>query len=219
MNVFTYYSPIPSLYDEDSQRQLIDVWARSWRKQGWNPVVLDESHASLHPRYAFFKELFWSLPTTYGHDYCGACFLRWLAVCAMGGGMMVDYDVINYSFSPRPPEPSKFVIYCDNPSIFMGAVNGVEQHYLDFCELFAAWKPDEHDWVGHAGQHHCDDLTYLLRLQNGFSPRPDWFVKEPGCSLWDNLSFRTAPLVHYGFELKARGFFPKWKWVEKLRPF
>lgn len=218
-NVYTYYMPIPELYDEDSQRRLIEIWARSWQKQGWNPVVLDETHARAHPRYDFFREHFWALPTTYGHEYCGACFMRWLAVSAMGGGMLTDFDVINYSFAPREADPAKMIIFCDSPSIFMGAVLGSQQHFLDFSELFAAWKPDEHDFNHSAGQHHCDDLSLLLRMECGTYPKPPWFAKAPGCSLWDNLSFRTAPLVHYGYELKARGYFPKWQWVEKLRPF
>lgn len=220
--VFTYYAPVPGLWSEDSQMALIDIWRRSWKKAGWTPVVLTENDARQHPRFDFFKEHFWALPTEYGHDYCGACFLRWLAVAQFGGGMLTDYDVINYGWEPREVNPAEMQIFCDSPpeSIFMGAVLGCAQHFLDMSELFAAWRPDEHDFNRTAGMHHCDDLSMLVRMfQSGVTPKPPWLVKKPGCALFDYLSWRTSKLVHYGYAMRGAGYWPKHEWIEKLRPF
>jgi len=219
--VFTYYSHIPGLYDERSQRALIDIWRRSWLKAGWSPIVLDESVARQHPRYQFFKDRYWSLPAEYGNDYCGACFFRWLGVAQMGGGMLTDYDVINYGFEPRNPAPDRMIIFCDDPppTIFMGAVLGTQYHFAQMAQLFADWGPDQHDFNHTANMMHCDDLSMLVRMfETKTYPKPDWLVKENGCALFDYESWKTARLVHYGYAMRAAGHWPKHEWIERLRP-
>lgn len=233
-NVFTYFMPVPGLYDINSQYKLIDVWRRSWKKAGWNPIVLDESTTRRHPRYEFFKSRYWALPTEYGHDYCGACFFRWLAVAVAGGGMLADYDVINYGFEPRKPG-DKMRLYCEPlpRPVFMGAVLGTAQQFETMAQIFADWGPDEFDWNKNAKpapMMHCDDLSMLIRMFiSGTYPKPEWFVRDTGCGLfshptsgrpdWPSEAWRTTKLVHYGYRMKAAGFWPKHKHIEKLRPF
>lgn len=225
--VVTYYVPVPGLWSIDSQRALIDVWERSWRKAGWDPVVLTEADTSTHPRYAFFKEHFDAKPTEYGVEYTSACFMRWLAAAHYGSlrgtdVMLVDYDVINYGFEPQEVRPNELTIFCDEPpaSIFMGAVLGTPQHFLDMAELFAAAKPDQYDWNDHAKLFHQDDLSLLCRMfESKTLAKPDWLVKRPGCALFDYSSWRTSKLVHFAYALKALGYWPKHEHIEKLRKF
>lgn len=222
MNVYTYYDHVPGLWSHDSQVKLLDVWQRSWANAGWNPVVLNEDFVRSNPRYDFFKYHFWNKPTTYGHDYCGACFMRWLAVAQAGGGMLTDYDVINYGFEPREVSPGTMQIFCDSPpaGVFMGAVLGSAQHFLDMAEIFAAWTADEHDFNHNAGQHHCDDLGLLIRMfESKTFAKPEWFVKTAGCALFDYLSWRTSKLVHYGYAMRDAGYWPKHEHIERIRPF
>ena len=94
MNVFTYYSPVGGL---PPQGGIIERWTESWGRLGFSPVVLNQSHAEAHPRYAEAVEVFRSFPTINPHEYELACYLRWLALEAVGGGLMADYDVMNVS--------------------------------------------------------------------------------------------------------------------------
>lgn len=224
MKVYTYYTPVPELYSEDTQRLLIDVWARSWKKQGWDPVVLSESDAQRHPRYPEFKKRFWELPTEYGHTYEGACFLRWVAMAAVGGGMMTDYDVINYSFAPREVDPSRMIVFCEKPPgpIFLGMVLAPQALYEGMCQNFFSWQVSQADWNPNARppQYHCSDLSILLQL---FQQPPDkkiaWLTREEGCSIYTHPLWEYAPAVHYGYEMHGLGQWPKYAWIEKIRPF
>lgn len=226
-SVVTYYSQIPGHWSpaEDEQK-LIELWQHSWRKYGWDPIVLTEADVKSHPRYAFFHEIFSAKPSEYGVAYCNACWLRWLAAAHYSSlrtshTMLVDYDVINHGFEPQEIEPGKLKIFCDEPpsSVFMGAVMGSSQHFLDMAELFASWAPDSYDWNAHANCFHQDDLNQLVRMFESKSrPKPDFFVKVPGCSLFDYSSWRTAKLVHYGYAMRGMGYSPKHEWIPKLRP-
>lgn len=224
--VVTYYAPVPGLWSEESQRSLIEIWKKSWEKYGWVATVLGEADVRTHPRFDFFYEHFSAKPSEYGVAYCNACWLRWLAAAHYAGPrsghiMLTDYDVINHGFEPQKIDPYKLMVLCDEPpaSVFMGAVIGPAQNFLDMAELFVSWQPDENDFNHHANCYHQDDLTMLVRMFDSKTrPKPDWMVKVPGSALFDYSSWRTSKLVHYGFAMKARGFWPKHEWIEKLRP-
>lgn len=224
MNVYTYYMPVPGLWSEDSQRKLIDVWARSWKKQGWNPVVMDESYASRHPRFREFKQKFWTLPTEYGHDYEGACFMRYAAMSTVGGGMMVDYDVINYYFPPCEPDPKRMLFYSDQSqgqTESTGATLAPYELYEGICQMFMEWIPDKRDWNPNAKppQFHCSDLTFVNQCFNGSRLKPDWMQKLPGCAVFPEPTWKTSPMVHYCYSMHAAGYWPKHEHIEKIRPF
>ena len=171
VKVVTYYTPVPGLWSDQSQRELIKIWGRSWTKAGWETVLINEDDIRSHPRYEFFREQFYAKPTAYPIEYTSACFLRWFGAYVIGERvnepvMLADYDVINYGFPPRPPEQGLMEILCDDPaaSIYMGAVLGTPQHFLDMAELFASWKADELDFAHNSNIYHQDDLSMLARM-------------------------------------------------------
>jgi hypothetical protein len=177
-----------------------------------------------------FNQRVSSLPSEYGPLYDRACFIRWLAMAAQeagthGGGIMLDYDVINYGLSPREPDPNKMVVFCEHPPIpvDLGAVLGTREHYQKMCEIIANWTPDKNDWNDSSTYHgyHCSDLSLLVRMfEHKNFPKPEWLQKECGVQgRFPRESFKTAPLVHYGFDMKHAGFWPKYQWIEKLRRF
>lgn len=225
--VVTYYEPVEGLWSDHSQRELIKVWERSWRKAGWDPVVLTEADIRSHPRHDFFSQHIYAKPSEYPKKYTASCFLRWLAASHYGelrgtNVLLSDYDVINYGLEPYEPAPGQMEILCDEPpvSIFMGAVLGTPRHFLDMMELFVAWQPDELDFNHNAGCMHQDDLSMLVRMfETKTRPKPDWLVKVPGCALYDYSGYRTSKLVHYGFAMKQRGFWPKHEHIERIRRF
>jgi hypothetical protein len=221
--VFTYYVDVPGLWSPASQWALIDVWKRSWAKAGWDPIVVIQKDVETHPRFPFFWEHFMAKPTEWGPIYTTACFIRWLAMAHLGGGMLVDYDVINYGFTPREYDPEQMVIFCDDPpgGVFMGAILGSAQHYLDVSEIWAATKASNpEDWNPTINQLHQDDLSLLVRMfiaQN--LKKPDWLVVKPGCALFDYPTWTTSKLVHYGYAMRSKGYWPKHEHIEKIRPF
>jgi hypothetical protein len=226
MNAYTYYMPVPGLWPADTQLALIEVWKRSWAKQGWNPIVMDETWAMRHPRYKEFKQKFWSLPSEYGHDFEGACFLRYAAMATTeAGGMLLDYDVINYAFAPVAPDPGEMRLYCDlsiQKGIHAGAMLAPTSLYEGLCQLFVEWTPDQRDWNPNkkpAPGHHCSDLSYFMQMVYGQRPRPDWFKMGPGCAEYPEPSWRTSPMVHYGYHMMKDGYWPKYAHIEKIRPF
>lgn len=230
MRVYTYYTPI-GLYDRDSQERLIDIWARSWSKAGWEPIVLNEGDAMLSPHYDEFRKAVWKLPTEYGHEYETTCFLRWLAMSAQetggGGGTMTDYDVINYGFPPIAPIKDEMLFFCDyapHDTISLGVVTGTRAHYSYFCDLFLNWVPHpQHDWNPKAKLLHCSDLSMLVRMfENKTHYKPEWAKKVSNVQaiyMKEHDDWKTAPLVHYGYNMKRSGHWPKWAWIEKMRPF
>lgn len=225
--VVTYYVPVEGLWSDESQRALIEVWRRSWEKAGWVATVLTEADVVTHPRFEFFKLHFDSKPSEYGVTYTSACFLRWLAASHYGALrgfnlVLTDYDVINYGFEPQEVRPNEMTIFCDEPpaSVFMGAVLGTPQHFLDIAEIFAASKPDVHDWNEHAKMMHQDDLTLLHRMfDTNTKTKPEWLIKRPGCALFDHPSWGYSKLVHYGYAMRSAGHWPKHEHIERLRGF
>jgi hypothetical protein len=226
MNVYTYYTLLegpPGLWGDHDQRQLIEVWKRSWQKQGWNPVVMDESWCQRHPRYKEFKEKFTTLPTEYGHQYESACFLRYVAMATIpGGGLLTDYDVMAYDFETRAPDPGVMRFYGKRDCLVnTGCCLAPRELYEGLCQLYFTWVPDQRDWNPNAKppQYHCSDVSYIVQCWDGSREKPAWMQAKQNCPVWPNPGWETSPLVHYGYELRAAGHWPKWQHIEKLRPF
>lgn len=226
MKVYTYYMPVPGLWPEHTQWDLLNIWHRSWKRAGWEPTVLDENTLKDIPNFAEIKAKIWALPTEYGHDYEGACFLRWLAVAHAGGGLMTDYDAINYTFAPCEPDPNQMNIICEpEPSpVALGVVHGTQEHFQKMFDIFVNWEPHPiHDFNPNAKPQpmlHVSDLSILWRMMvNKNYPKPEWLGRRPGCVGWGHPLWEHAPIVHYGYEMKAAGRWPKCDWVERERPF
>jgi len=215
--------PVKELWDESSQWELIKLWEKSWQAQGWETCILQEHHAREHPRFYFFNEMFRSKVSAFGEEFNTACFMRWFAAYVVGSTenkplMLCDYDVCNYYFPPREPKSGKMEIICDGPKIFLGTVLGTPQHFLDMAELFAAHVLDEHDWSLIYNQVHTDDLRLVERMFDGTKEKPEWLVRSPGCALFPAPGWKTAPMTHYAYAMRAAGFWPKYKFIPDLRP-
>ena len=81
---------------------LVDAWKETWSDAGWNPVVLNREVAQRHPDYDKFHDRFTTYPSPNPPEYEFSCYLRWAALSVMGGGYMVDYDVVNVNVPPPP---------------------------------------------------------------------------------------------------------------------
>jgi hypothetical protein len=157
--VYTYYAAMGM-----GGAAEIDVWKASWSNAGWKPVVLGEQHAALHPKYRQHKALFASMPTVNPTAYELACYLRHLAVAAVGGGTLTDYDVFNVNVPPSPncdflpnagalTTHEKWVpsVVTGNAAAFSGLVENMADPARDWTEVMRATK-----------QPHLSDMIWAL---------------------------------------------------------
>jgi len=109
--VHTYFDENVLIRDgEESiagQRATLQAWVTAWAAAGWQPRVLDESAAKNHPDFYTLRAKFQKLPTVNSKEYELACFLRHVALAAVGGGWMSDYDVVPVNMPPCLALPNK----------------------------------------------------------------------------------------------------------------
>lgn len=104
MKVYAYYEQLAA--EQFVQEPiLLGKWRASWRRQGWEPVVLTRRHAEAHPDFGWYSAEMGSLPTVNYRDYELACWIRWLALAQVMRPREVavfsDYDVFNRAFTPQ----------------------------------------------------------------------------------------------------------------------
>lgn len=113
--VICYYQQFETKFSKESE-QFLELWKKSWRSNGWNPVILGENDAKRNPLYSqididnadanFYKT------DNRAWEYHRSCYLRLLAYCQYvrhnkvhpwttgTATLYADYDVINYNFTP-----------------------------------------------------------------------------------------------------------------------
>ena len=203
MKVFTYYSEIDDAHyglKPSCESSLIQLWKASWSKHGWEPVVLTEKDAASHPKFEAFSARVYRHPTSNPREYERACFLRWLAMVQVGGGVMVDYDVMNYGLQPgmfMSLTPAKLLLL---DRYIPCAVAGHADAYRAACALFYGYQP-------HPGETQVSDMTILARNRNAFG---NWQV----CYQYGLPGWEKAPLVHYATATMPR---PKAETIRKVR--
>ena len=98
--------------DDNADVELINAWRKRWNDAGWDAIVLSLDHAKRHPRYDEFKNKLKDIPmkgtggSGLNRIYNELCFYRWLAISAVGGGWMSDYDTfpIGYGTGTNMPQ-------------------------------------------------------------------------------------------------------------------
>ena len=103
MKVLAFYSPLPELSQErqDDCTSLIDLWRYSWKSNGYDPILVDLSQASLHSDYEALDNPDSPLYThsKNSFSYLRLCYRRWMAyevISRKEACLWADFDVINY---------------------------------------------------------------------------------------------------------------------------
>ena len=162
--VYTYYEAVSTI-DADEQRQQIEVCRQSWQKHGWELVVIGEKQAKQHPWFELYSLGIRAVPTVNAAEYEYSCFLRWLAMAAIGGGLMIDYDVMNMGVTDLSffQQHSLLTIYQGHvPCV----VYGTAEQYLEVCRRFFLFAVNRMHIGTHRDRPHASDMVFL---QSGFN--------------------------------------------------
>lgn len=196
--VYSYYQPVPGL---PVPGRLLALWAKSWQDKGWTPKVLNEEHARSHPGFEYFEKRISRFPTINNRAYERACFLRHLAMANIGGGLIVDYDVLLMStedpgqFGKLPPRPVIF-----EPTRVPCAVLGDGNAFEELCDILCEYEPKH--------EQHVSDMT-IVRKTN---LQAESYCVEHLCSgrpIPDDLGdgWKKAPMIHFsGYSFKKLGW-------------
>jgi hypothetical protein len=227
MKLFTYHSVVPQLSIVD-ETKLILLWQEHHRKLGYDPVVLNEYIARKHPKYEELCAKIQTLPSINPGSYDRACYLRWAALAAVGGGVMMDYDCFIYDPAGFKFAKSKTVCFQGHvPSLF----SSPQDKYNAMVEAILNYQVTERDRVGSdggsdtamwdapanwkhqelAGKFHVSDMYMLMYKVIEHDQKS--VVKMYGEDGWE-----TAPAVHYSTStMTPAKLLPRWQHIPKLR--
>lgn len=186
MNCYAYFEPIGFLVEYE----VIEHWKRTWGKHGWNPILLSHDDAVKYPRFNEYNEAVAKFPTVNPKEYEMACFKRWAAMAALGGGVMCDYDVMNYGFRPMDLMNGDLSLVFYESNGVPSCVSGAGYLFDIMCQQFAAYKPNDLDAV--AKQAHISDQDICCRRFTWLPLRTHRVVRQ-----FRDHGFDEAPLVHF----------------------
>ena len=186
----------------------VEAWKEIWSGAGWTPVVLNEDHARLHPDYEDFKKTVAKYPTTNPAGYETACYLRHLAMAAVGGGYLTDYDTINVNVPPSPN--CDFMPFDGELTTHDGFVPAmVSGSAEEFDRAAAAMKhADVAAVMAETGQTMVSDMIILMNFiahgtvhaRHTFYSAPNW-MPTPPC---DDEGVEIPMMFHLSHDMMAK---------------
>lgn len=178
--VYCYFQPL-AVMDVSVEHALIVLWQKSWRRSGFEPVILTHQHAEAHDKFEEFDKLVRSFPSMNPPGYDLACWHRWLALSRVGGGLQTDHDLIARAFSPEMLALPNDITVLDRggvPCAVYTTPDGANQIVEDILAM-------EHK---HDGRHYSD----MIALQAlGYTKAPE-LTAPVGADGW-----KDAPATHY----------------------
>lgn len=107
--IYAYYESIQTR-NQPEEFSCANIWKESWEKNGWEAVMLNNSHAKGSTLYQkLVSRILKTLPHFSLEDQNNlqrviVRFTRWCALQAARGGWMSDYDCVNMGFTPQDAE-------------------------------------------------------------------------------------------------------------------
>lgn len=187
-SVFTYFAATESAEGVGEQHRILEIWRQTWEANGWDTEVLTEYEARDHPRYDEWRDSFMKLPTVNKPGYEMACWLRYVAMLVQGGGLLTDYDCLNFGFLPGDAnfdfEDNLIPLFKGVPCAIIGGAWAYEHtinRFVAATELFEV--------AGLPGQPHVSDM-HLIQKWN-------WRCEDIGRE-YNTPGWQEAKLVHFG---------------------
>lgn len=218
MRIYTYYADCPT-HDQVAELRLISLWRDHWSAAAWEPFVLNEWHAR---QSAFFDEYLAAvqkLPSVNSREYETACYLRWMALAAVGGGYMADYDVFPAKRGKSRGLPEMTGVMLNRLQVFQNRnvcpsfVYAQQSVAENITRLFVADKPP--GYRDHNGRPHYSDMYALEDMvvaDSDLIQTHDLVRDYMGSEGWEK-----APFIHFanGY-MGPRGLTPRWQHIPKL---
>lgn len=183
--VYTYYAPVSQISSSE-QRQQIELCRQSWEKHGWKLTVIGPPQAEQHPWFELYSIGIRALPTVNPPDYDYHCFLRWLAMVSVGGGLMIDYDVMNMGLSDLSVFQQHSLLTVGQLNI-PSVVYGTAAQYLTICRRFFQFAVNRlYVELHKSGRSHVSDMIMLKSIKSDELKKLDIVSAYPS----------TAALIH-----------------------
>lgn len=216
MNVYAYFEAVDGL---PLNNLMVKMWVKSWSDRGWNPVVLSEKDAKVHPLYDKFSNALRAFPSvnTPGFDY--HAFMRWLAVPTLGGYVSTEPDVLNYSLTPDMVKPwiekaeEDNILQCHSP--VPAFLCGTPLAYENVCKQIIDHVVTSED--SYEGRPHLSDQDFSARYCEDKTVK---FYRDSPISseVFQGDKWKTAPTVHFGTPyMAAANRLPKHVHIPALR--
>lgn len=189
MKVYSFYEEI-GLKDTD----LINHWIQSWKHCGWTPIVLSYKDILKNEQYIDLIKKIKSLPTVNNRKYEEACFVRWLALKQVGGGILSDYDAINYNMTPQD-----FVAHTELDALGdrdWGCVHACNKGLDEFIDEILVNGQNYIRTHRRSGKPFVSDMV-VSRGYNKINRRPD--IRHAVADRFESkeIEFKPPFIVHY----------------------
>lgn len=185
MKIYAYYESVPGYRHEGGIQR---AWRNSWAMYGWTPIMLGIEEAQKHRLFNDVTAHVKQLPSVNVESYELACYYRWLALAAVGGGWLADYDVINYGLKPRVCGRDIAIFTRGHyvPCLTWATHAGAERIVRMILEYQAQ------------GATHCSDQMMFERLANiGTDFGDEILCAELGERISPQLHWKNTPTVHF----------------------
>lgn len=193
MRVYTYFNHVQEIKDP----ALLDVWAKSWRKYGWEPIILNknDAHAADPAMYERFNRspLLKSSPGN-PVEYTKAAMFRWVAQTAIiEPSLHVDWDVMCNGYTPADVHPQAF------PPVFLAgstcpcAVYSNRDGYRFLASALETIPNMKEFKAADLLKDSCDQYAFSVMP-------PGWSTIDPKfpCRLYlEDKDWEHAPMIHF----------------------
>ena len=108
--------------------ETISSWKYNWRRAGWHPRTLQHFECQHSLLYEEMMDAL-SLALRHGNKKEAACYLRYVAMAAIGGGWLSDSDTVPTHLVPGQDLPNNgiFTVYHGNLSLMSGTQEEFER--------------------------------------------------------------------------------------------
>lgn len=216
MTIFSYFGVVPEL-DLVDEVKLCLHFLKVWRSAGFDPFILTEHDARKHPLFEKLHEAVSKFPTTNPKSYEESCYMRWLAMAQVGGGILCDLDV-------APIKSGKWLQTLVTKQLHSGRLGvlqkknvcpslviGTAENYEDQAWLFANYRPP-------ADLKHTSDM---IRLESRVMENPDAVDLYDLVRCYGETTPETCAIHFNNGSAGPAGLTPRWKHLpeilEKLR--
>jgi hypothetical protein len=207
IKIYTYQENI----NDKDQCKIIDLWKKSWERQGFEAVVLNKSHAEAHPYYQeFIKNLeklhlkIMEKPiSNAGLD----SYLRWLAFSIQEEELFYvsDYDLINNKFKKALPIDKLHFMDADCPRL----ASGTPKQFKDLCYAFIKVTQQRAEALsGNVKPHYHDQQFLTYNFMPNLSPASDRFIEQYNVKMTRdktriadkfNENIKVFELIHFSY--------------------